>query len=100
MNKHKISDYLFHAILVLLVTAIYAIIAEFLLSEGINQVFVGSLWKRLLLPVPPLVLLLGGAVYFVQHKRFSYSKHIEAVEKQDWFFALIPILPVARQLGD
>lgn len=98
MNKAKILDYLFSALMVFLLTMIYSLISIYILPEGINQVFVESLWKRLLLPVPPIVAALGAFVYFFQNKRFHYTKAFEPIEKQDWLFVLIPLLPIVKYI--
>lgn len=97
--KTGIKDYTFifvNAIVALLLAVFYTLMASYFLPEGVNWVFVERLWKRLFLAVPFIICGLTIYLYIFNNKRITYSKAYERVNRHDYIFAVIPMIPVFR----
>lgn len=98
LMKKNLIHYNFISIVALLIAVIYSMAASRYLPEGINSYFLERLLKRLLVPVPFLVLVLGLQIFAIQKGFFYIRKKVERFSISDLVFSLIPLLPVSRYI--
>jgi hypothetical protein len=94
--KIDFTVYFVNALVAILLAVIYTITASYFLPEGVNWVFVERLWKRLIILVPFIVFSLILYIYIFKSKNFTYSKSFEKINRYDWVFVAIPMIPIFR----
>ncbi len=95
-NRNTLTRYFVTALMVVLLPIFYALVAAYLVPDGINQDFADRLWKRLFLLLFPAAGGLAGYVYWFQGKRFQFDKAFEPLERADWVLPLLPLMPILQ----